>query len=187
MNDVTNPIREAIINSIELPEINDERVYLSEAEFRNKWLNVFIGYFIGDSNAPINRWIDTVSGNHYKEVHVVSNIHNPEETLQFIVPPIFSRDENIYNVNEDDMDVNTVLNMANLNNKNFPGSGNTLIEQGIIAKIKDTTPSMVETERWRAIYEYYNIEAPFVTDKPRGVSNASNSQTSEVVGFDDDF
>lgn len=186
-----NPLlAESVMRSIELPTLPEEPIYLSEADFRRTWFPVFMNYFAGTEDGQIQLWMMHVSGSWYKEVHVVENIRDPRNTYLFTVPAVFARNENLYTeMKEEDIDIEKILTLADLNNQNFPGSGDNLIKENITDKVKPTTPSMVETEQWRKIYEYYEVDAPFLhTDEARKARGETGSSVQEeVVGFDDDF
>lgn len=186
-----NPLMmESVMRSITLPTLPETPVYVVESEFRRTWLPVFLNYFAGTENGVVQLWMMHVTGCWYKEVKVVEDIRRPDETYLFTVPAMFSRTDNLYEgIAEEDVNIEHILALADLNNQNFPGSGDSLIKDNITDKVKQPTPSLVEQEQWRKIYEYYEIDAPFLhTEEAKRSRGETSSKTSEdVVGFDDDF
>lgn len=183
-----NELYNAMIRTITPPEIPDEPVYLAEPVFRKTWFPMFMHYFAGTEEGPAMFWATNVAGNFYKEVHVVENMNNPENTILFTVPPLMSRDD-VFNTQ--DIDISGVLALADLNNQVYPGSGGSLIEKNITSQVKQPTRSLSEVEQWRKIYEFYEVDAPFLhTEEAKQAKIAQGiipKDADVVEGFDDDF
>lgn len=185
---------QAMIKSITLPKLPEEKVYFPEPVFRKTWMPMFLHYFAGHQDGVVTYWAHNVAGNYYQEVHVVSDMDNPEETVQFVVPPLVSRDNEVF-TEGGDIPFDVILKHVELNNQVFPGSGDNLLHEHVGKRIKRESPKSIRNEEmWRKIYMYYEIDAPFL-HTPEARAQAAKEgislptavvDTNEVEGFDDD-
>lgn len=177
MNDV-------MMRRITIPPMPVEEVYLSEQKFKKTWLPMFMRYFAGQEEGVVSMWATNVAGNFYKPVHIVANEKNPGEIL-FTVPALLNNNHKIYSDEVANM-IPNILTRASKHNDVMPGSGDKYILNNLIDSAAPSQPKTDEEDAWRAIYRYYDIEAPFVDAKSTASLERSKID-SLIEGFDDDF
>lgn len=183
---VESLLHESLMATIEVPKLPENKVYLDERKFHDAWLPLFLSYFAGKDEGAINEWHVRVAGSPYQKVSVCTDTSRPEETTVFVVPPLLDNDFDIIS-SEAQSQVATIFEKAELNNKNFPGSGDSYIT-GLIGKVVDMPKSNANEEAWKKIYRYYNIDAPFLHENTETKTQSTNKQLNELVeDWDDDF
>lgn len=176
----------SMMRQLAIPPLPEEPVYLSESKFAKTWLPMFLRYFAGLEGGVVSMWATNVAGNFYKEVHIVQNENKPEDIL-FTVPGLLTNNQNIYS-EEVTSQISLILASASKHNDVFPGSGDSYILNNLVNTVAPEQPKASEEEAWRKIYLYYNIDAPFVSGKPKSGSDESRENLqSKIEGFDDDF
>lgn len=185
MTSEVSPFREALLRSIRLPELPKDRVYLEEHKFRKTWFPMFMRYFAGHEDGIVAAWATNVAGNFFREVYVVSDINNPDDTVLFVVPALMDRSSDLY-PDEVSGRVHDLVNQAALNEKAFPGAGAKLLEKGMINTLNPKRNDPSEKKAWQFIYDFYGVDAPFLNDKASGSSGSSNANLA-VEDYDDDL
>lgn len=182
-----NPLKEAFLNHIKIPEIPVDPVYLEEHVFRKTWMPMFMRYFAGHEEGVVAMWGTNVAGNFYKPVKVVTDMNRPEETVVFTVPPLCDNSLDVI-PSEVATNISEIVAEADLNNKAFPGSGDNILVKNIINLVNAPTANLKDQQAWREIYKYYNLDAPFVnqTEKEKA-KDSSKALNSLVEDYNDDF
>lgn len=188
MSEYLTTSRDALQAMIKLPKFEEEKIYLEEHVFRKTWFPVFMRYFAHHEEGIVAMWAVNVAQGYYNKVYVVSDINNPEQTIQFVVPPLLSRAGEVYN-EQIASRISDIIATANLSNESFPGSGDNLLDDSLVKQINPPIGYPEEEEMWKKIYKYYDVDAEFLhkENKNQKTTNTSSTFSESEIEYDEDF
>lgn len=180
-------MKEDIERLTSLPDLRPPPPTVSEDEFRNVWLPVLLDFYQKGEDARVDMWISQVSQTAYNEVHVLDN-NDPQKVL-FVVPAILNRDIKLFD-EDTAKSLSSIFEYAKLNNQNFPGSGNQLIEDKVISKVNiPDNEARKGRQGWIKILNYYGIETDAKHEDTEQSKTSKRIKPNDLVvsDYDDEF
>ena len=178
-------MRRMMNRRLELKQLPVEAVYLSEHKFRKTWLPMFLSFFSGQEGGLASSWATNVAGNYYKPVHIVQNEDKPGEVL-ITVPGLFSQDHRVYSDQLIEQ-IPNIIASAVKHNDAVPGSGDNYLLNNLVDSASPPPSRRKDYEAWKAIYLYYDIDAPFLHAPKESAKEEREKVEQSLEGFDDDF